>query len=68
MPLSFLFLPRRLEQKAGLLRRPSAVAAERGNTGVGSVTVPLCRAIFLQHGGQHVLLWRRGLTASAAVG
>ena len=68
MPLSFLFLPRRLEQKAGLLRHPSAVAAARGDPGVGSVTVPLCRAISLQHGGQHVLLWRRVLTASAAVG
>ena len=68
MPLSFLFLPRRLEQKAGLLRRPSAVAAERGDTGVDSMTVPPFRAISLQHGGQHGLLWRRGLTASAAVG
>ena len=68
MPLSFLFLPRRLEREAGLLRRPSAVAAERGDTGVGSVTVPPFRAIYLQHGGQHGLLWRRVLTASAAVG
>ena len=68
MPLSFLFLPRRLEREAGLLRHPSVAAAERGDPGVGRMTVPLCRAIYLQHGGQHVLLSRRVLTASAAVG